>query len=508
MSVSNLDACLMHVVSCLKRGRSRQALVSRLGVFSLALSLLSCGGGAGVSLSLNAPGGVGSGGSGLIEGLIAGFGSVIVDGVEVDDSSAISQTDDETGQFTLTQTQLGQRVKITQSQAGVASIITIVPLLRGPVTASVQSNYFQVLGQWVQVLPQNTATGNATVLSGLTNLNVLQNNVAVQVYGVWVFDSTKNAHVLQASRIELLSAAPAYNLVSGIVMGRNNNDLLINQSGAATAVHALNALPTSISNGSLIRAWVQASQVSSGNVFAAQRVLDATSTPSNGQTLLISVPTSAGNVQNGQLQTQGLNLQIPPNLVSQMPSSSALVQLNVLNTNGVLTVTQVNTSSNNTALQAQVAGQVELKGAIPWVANPVSINLRGSLVVGTNVPGVINKSCPAQNVPNPIQVDIIAKMGPPGMPLVAQSINCTLTPPNQSVIQQSGYLLSYAANLSTLTFSIAGNPVTMSLIPGTVLPPPPNDLPNLVKSKTPLTIEYQVINSVNQIRDFQPATPN
>jgi hypothetical protein len=48
----------------------------------------------------------------------------------------------------------------------------------------------------------------------------------------------------------------------------------------------------------------------------------------------------------------------------------------------------------------------------------------------------------------------------------------------------------------------------MTLIAGTVLPPPPNDLPNLVKNKTPLTIQYQVINSVNQIRDFQPAPPN
>jgi hypothetical protein len=76
------------------------------------------------------------------------------------------------------------------------------------------------------------------------------------------------------------------------------------------------------------------------------------------------------------------------------------------------------------------------------------------------------------------------------------------------VIQQSGYLLSYTKDLSTLTFSIAGSPVPMTLIAGTVLPPPPNDLPNLVKNKTPLTIQYQVINSVNQIRDFQPAPPN
>ena len=473
-------------------------------------TLLSCGGGGGLVASLTAPGGVGSGGTGIVEGLIAGFGSVIIDGVEYDDSAAVSQTEDEEGKYSPTQTKLGQRVTLTQSQAGVATIINVVPLLRGPINASLQGNYFQVMHQWVQVLPQSTASGNATVLDGLANLNALQSSAMVQVYGVWVFDVNKNAHVLQASRIELLSTPPTYYLVSGLVMGRSNNDLQINQPSIAPQIHPLNALPQSIALGSLVRAWVQAATLgsASGNVFQASRVVDATPATSNGQTLLISVPAQASNVQNGQLQTQGLNLQIPPALAAQMPQSSSLVQLSVLNTNGVLTVMKVNTPSNTPALQAQVGGQVEIKGAIPWIANPPTINMRGSLVVGTNAPGVINQTCPAQNEPNPVQVNIIANLGPPGSPLVAQSVTCTLAPKPQSVIQQSGYLLSYTKDLSTLTFSIAGSPVPMTLIAGTVLPPPPNDLPNLVKNKTPLTIQYQVINSVNQIRDFQPAPPN
>ena len=510
MSLFFVSLLLRPMVMGSHRGVSPKTWISRLGLLVLLSSLLSCGGGGGTAVvaSLISPGGVGSGGTGLVEGLIAGFGSVIVDGVEYDDSQAVSQTDDETGAFTTTQTQLGQRVKITQSQSGVASVINITPMLRGPINASLQGSYFQVMNQWVQVLAQSTASGSATVLNGLANLAALKANVNVQIYGIWIFDTIKNTYVLQASRIELLSVAPTYNLVSGMVLGRNNNDLLINQNAGPPQIHALNAVPQSITSGSLVRAWVEASQNNAGNVFFATRVVDATPAPANGQTLLISVPTSAGNVQNGQIQTQGLNLQVPSDVAAQMPANSELVQLNVLNTNGVLTVTGVNSPSNTPALQAQVLGQVQLMGAIPWIANPPTINLRGVLVVGTNAPGVIDKSCPAQNVPNPVQINILANMGAPGSAIVAKSVSCNLTPPPQSVIQQSGYLLSYAANLSTLTFSINASPVTMTLTPGTVLPPPPNDLPSLVKFKTPLTIEFQVINSVYQIRDFQPPPPN
>ena len=50
---------------------------------ALAASLLiACGGG------IDLAGGVGSGGSGLAEGTITGFGSVIVDGTRYDDSAA------------------------------------------------------------------------------------------------------------------------------------------------------------------------------------------------------------------------------------------------------------------------------------------------------------------------------------------------------------------------------------------------------------------------------------
>ena len=121
---------------------------------ALALSLLmvACGGG-----SSNVAGGVGSGGSGLAEGVVSGFGSIIVAGVEYDDSQATVASEDAQGQSSLSEAKLGQRVRIVQSKAGVADTIQVLPQLRGTATSNQDAQgAFQMLGQTVQVVATPT----------------------------------------------------------------------------------------------------------------------------------------------------------------------------------------------------------------------------------------------------------------------------------------------------------------------------------------------------------------
>ena len=109
-------------------------------VLLLSSFLLACGGG--ISLS-----GVGSGGSGIAEGSVSGFGSVIVNGVEYDDSNAVSTIESADRSTTVSAAKLGQRVRVSQSKDGVADTIEILPQLRGPVTsASSDGVYLQVMG--------------------------------------------------------------------------------------------------------------------------------------------------------------------------------------------------------------------------------------------------------------------------------------------------------------------------------------------------------------------------
>ena len=474
--------------------------------FFLCAALSACGG-AGIALpSLNVAGGVGSGGTGFVEGLVSGFGSVIVDGIEYDDTNALAQSENELGALSISQVKLGQRVLLTQSASGVASAIQTTPQLRGDITQSINGNYFQVLGQWVQVLSQNSATGNATVIEGLTSLNTLTQGQSLDVHGSWSFDPLKNAYVLKASRIEKLNTSPTISIWSGMVMQRNGNELLLNQSNSTLSLHALNPLAHTIQAGNYVRAWV-VSKDWPGPVLNALRVSDASPPLTNGDSVLMSVPLSATALNNAQLQIQGLNVQIPPDLSAQLPSAQGMVQLSVTNRLGVLTATQLQSPNNTPTLSAQLVGRVQFKGAIVWLANPASISIRDNVILGTNAPGVLDRNCPSQSTTNPISVDIIANLGPPGSPLIASSVNCPSGPGASldNVIQQTGLLQSIPLDGLSLNLWINQSLQVMRIKPNTLLPPPPNDLKSLLLNQTPIDIEYQIVNGQNQLRSIKPS---
>jgi len=213
------------------------SLGMRAGAVVLVSSLLlACGGGSSV-LS-----GVGSGGSGIAEGSISGFGSVIVNGVEYDDNNAVSQTEDASGQKTVTTAKVGQRVRVTQSKDGVADTIEILPQLRGPVTsASVDGAYLQVMGQWVRVVSVSNTSGTATVLDGYSGVGSVARDDAVEVHGVWAQDALKGLPVLVASRIEKVTA-PYELLISGQVTAVSQNRFLTLNGSAVVLENT--SLPT------------------------------------------------------------------------------------------------------------------------------------------------------------------------------------------------------------------------------------------------------------------------
>ena len=485
-----------------------------LSTLLLCATLSACGNGGLTLPSINISGGVGSGGTGFVEGLVSGFGSVIVDGIEYNDTNALAQTENELGALSITQVKLGQRVLLAQSTSGVASTIQTTPQLRGDITQSINGSYFQVLGQWVQVNSQNSNAGNATVIEGITSLSALTQGQSLDVHGTWNFDTTKNAYVLKASRIEKLSTPVPISIWSGMVMQRNGNDLILNQSNSTLSLHALGPLANTIQAGNYVRAWVT-SKDWPGPVLNALRVTDASPPLANGDSVLMSVPftgNAPGNAPgngpgNAQLQFQGLNVQVPPDLSAQLTSAQGMVQLSVTNRSGVLTATQVQLPNNTPALSAQLFGRVQFKGSIAWLANPTSISIRDNLILGTNAPGVLDRNCPTQSSANPIAVDIIANLGPPGSPLMALSVNCPPSPGMAfgNVIQQTGLLQSMALDGLSLNILINQSLQVMRIMPNTVLPPPPNDLKSLLLNKTPIDLEYQIVNGQNQLRAIKPA---
>lgn len=143
----------------------------------LVASLVACGGGGGSSA------GVGTGGTGSFAvGSISGLGSIIVNGVRYDDSSASVEDDDGTAGSTSSLS-IGQVVEVhgsvnSDGVSGKATRVTYYSELRGPVTAiNVGAGTVTVFGQVVKVTPTTVFLG-ASDLTGLAVGNV------VEVYGL------------------------------------------------------------------------------------------------------------------------------------------------------------------------------------------------------------------------------------------------------------------------------------------------------------------------------------
>ncbi|WP_427912535.1 DUF5666 domain-containing protein [Ramlibacter sp. MMS24-I3-19] len=154
-------------------------------------------GGTGVS---GGSGGVGSGGTGATAdagiGSIDGFGSIIVNGVRYDISTATTMLSD------VSALKLGMTVRVTGSLSadltqGTATLVTSAADLRGKVSnLSAAGGTFTVLGVQVSTDPATVYAGGLMAFSGLAN------GVNVQVHGL-----PGAGGRLQATRIERLATA-------------------------------------------------------------------------------------------------------------------------------------------------------------------------------------------------------------------------------------------------------------------------------------------------------------
>jgi len=162
---------------------------------TLALSLAACGGGGSDTIGTAAA--PASSGALFASGTITGFGSVIVEGVRYDDSSASIKVEDDAWaprSASLSALKLGMQVELQGDDSGRASSVTVSSEVFGRIT-SLTSGGFVVAGQTVIV---STDASSPTVFEDVSGLAGLAVNDFVEVHG-----KRDAAGAIVASRIEL-----------------------------------------------------------------------------------------------------------------------------------------------------------------------------------------------------------------------------------------------------------------------------------------------------------------
>lgn len=295
----------------------------------LMVALGGCGGGAGSGDSISA--GVGSGGTGsAFLGAISGFGSIIVNGVRIDDSTARITLDNvDVPETTL---RLGMVVDIDgirdDDANGRANSIVCNSYVEGPVSSiAAGSRQLTVLGVAITVNSGTLFEGGVTDLSGLAAGD------HVEVYGL-----PEQGGGIRATRIEK-SAATQLRLV-GAVQASAGNTIQVNGIAVQTGNANLIGVGRSIAVGDTVR--IKGSLVNAATI-AASEVREVSLAPSlsdNQKVNLEGVVTKFTSASNFEIN--GQQIQAAPNArMEGTVTLGAQVEIEGASSGGKVVVTRV-----------------------------------------------------------------------------------------------------------------------------------------------------------------------
>lgn len=184
---------------------------------ALSLSVAGCGGG---ELAVLVPG-VGTGGTGIVAGVITGLGSIIVDGLRYDDSQAqIEHLPDlvHGAPLAWSDLKLGQYVFLHLDALGTPMKVRLESQLVGPAAAvAAAAGRFVVMAQTV-VVNSDPDAGPVTMFSGLGDLAELASGDPVQVYGLLAPDpSDPTRECIRATLVERIAREALPARVTGTV---------------------------------------------------------------------------------------------------------------------------------------------------------------------------------------------------------------------------------------------------------------------------------------------------
>jgi hypothetical protein len=229
--------------------RSRRRILAG----ALATLMVACGGGVGVG---------GTGGDAVVHGTISGFGSVIVNGIRFDDSTARIETDDGValersalGLGMVAEVESGPITGSATDRSATASRIRIASELIGPVqSVDAGGDRFVAIGQTVRV---TATTVYGDTLGG--GLAALRAGEPVEVYG----NLDIAAGQIVATRIDRLASLPSRLRVRGSVAALDTASHRF-RIGTANFVYAPDDAPASLADGSLVRLDLEATPDGAG----------------------------------------------------------------------------------------------------------------------------------------------------------------------------------------------------------------------------------------------------
>lgn len=408
----------------------------------------------GLVLAGGCGGGVGSGGtgmaSGLTQGTVNGFGSVIVDGDRFDDSEVATYSETSPGQSTQTTTRLGARVEV-ESELGKVRGLRVDAAVIGAVDA-LRADGFDVLGQSVRV-NADASRGPVTQFgNGYSGLAAVRAGDAVEVHAFLL--RTAGGFALQATRIERRAALPEFLQVSGLASDVGSASFQLGTLRVLTGGAAVLPAGTALANGQAVSVLAPAGSLVAGQGAAPQlhaaqvriRVLGAA-----GNLVATSGLVGLLDPVTGTFDLGGITVDY--RRASVRPEPAALVAGRYVQVRGLLGAGGTLGAETVRVLDGRSDAEAELKGTVVGFDAATSrFQVRG---VDVDASQAKIEDCPGGRLAEGLFVAVEGRLGATGV--IAKSVHCE-NEPDGAVVERKGTAsgVDTAARRFTLTLSAGG----------------------------------------------------
>ena len=204
----------------------------------------------------------------MTNGVVTGFGSVVVDDNEIEDAKASVVTENADGTYSNTVLQLGQRIKVEHDGKGTANKVTVDATVVGAISAvSTTDLTVKVAGQVVSV-NSDISKGPLTIWAGGYNsIADLAVNDLTQIHGSLVYDSVSEAYKITATRIQKMAALTSLK-VSGKIsdIDTTAKTFKLNELTVSYANAKVRPMVTNLANGMMVTAFAPVSSLSSNTL--------------------------------------------------------------------------------------------------------------------------------------------------------------------------------------------------------------------------------------------------
>jgi hypothetical protein len=430
-----------------------------------AAILAACGGG---SSAPNAPAPVSAPapillGQSTISGTVTGFGSLIVDGVRINNSGVVAGREHDDGTVEAVELKLGQHVEVEHDGLLAATKVRVSAEAEGAVSAvDLAAGSLKVVGQVIMVNTDATL-GPVTVFQGYNSLAMVQVNDKVEVHALIKTDAVGKV-TLQATRIEKKTVADTADRVHGNIAELSTSAHTFKLGALLIDYTDAKLLPSAavLVNGMEVHVSIPLGTVVGSTAVKATvvKVRDHKA-ETNAKDSELGGPVSTLDTATKMLTINGIKVDASAATYDQAGKNFADLKLNVYvvikgsyGADGTLKATQVVLRG----IDHDKTSEAELHGSIVNFVSAANFTVRSVPVDASGV--VLDASCGSAKLANDLQVEVTGNMNATGQ-VKATAISCEKADDAHAVLSRQG--VAGSVDGTAKTFSLVTSKESLSV---------------------------------------------